>query len=510
VVTNPSHGTLSGTAPNLTYKPAASYHGTDSFTFKANDGQADSNTATVSITINGLPDKPTATGPIDEATVAPGDVTLQSSAYGGDPERESHVQTHWRVRRIDQVAFFHEVSSESDFTEHTVTGLEAGLKYAWQVGYEDSFGNISWSDEYVFKVGTSVEEIIPKIEPGTEVDDFRMISFVHWPDDPAATIVFGVTYDTDFFRIGTYNPTKGSYVEYGSDLKIKPGRAYWVLARNGVEITYDGIPVSTDNDIEVELLYNSDTQDGWNMIGCPNAKNYFWDDVQVVVYDADGRIVSGPTAISDLTDPNDYIDIRIWKWNNDSANPYMSYKPGDEFLMEAYGGFWVKVKKANVHLRFRKVVQQIRLFNPSKKIDDLVDRDERARRITDSGDSPPMPIGDFSSSSGGMSCFIATAAYGSSMERHVKILRTFRDRYLLSRTAGRWFVNTYYRFSPPLANCIASHDSLRVMVRLSLLPVVGMSWMVLTIGFIPSLAFIFLFGVGLVGLIGLRKRFQMT
>jgi hypothetical protein len=299
-------------------------------------------------------------------------------------------------------------------------------------------------------------------------------------------------------------------VEYGSDLKIRPGRAYWVLARNGVEITYDGIPVSTDNDIEVELLYNSDTQDGWNMIGCPNAKNYFWDDVQVVVYDADGHIVSGPTAISDLTDPNDYIDIRIWKWNNDSANPYMSYKPGDEFLMEAYGGFWVKAKKANVHLRFRKVVQQTRLFNPSKKIDDLVDKDERGRKITDSGDSPPMPIGDFGSSSGGMSCFIATAAYGSSMERHVKILRTFRDRYLLSWTAGRWFVNTYYRFSPPLANCIASHDSLRVMVRLSLSPVVGMSWMVLTIGFIPSLAFIFLFGVGLVGLIGLRKRFQMT
>jgi hypothetical protein len=338
------------------------------------------------------------------------------------------------------------------------------------------------------------------------VDDIRMVSFVHWPENPASTIVFGVTYDTDFFRIGSYNPVKGSYVEYGSDLKIKPGRAYWVLARNGVEITYDGIPVSTDNDIEVELLYNSHTQDGWNMIGCPNAKNYFWDDVQVVEYDADGHIVSGPTAISDLTDPNDYIDIRIWKWNNDSAEPYISYKPGDEFLMEVYGGYWVKVKKAKIHLRFRKVVQQTRLFSPSKRIDDLVGKDDRGRGITDSGDSPPMPIGDFSSSSGGMSCFIATAAYGSPMERHVKILRTFRDRYLVPRTAGKWFVNSYYRISPPLADFIAGHDSLRIMVRLSLLPVVGMSWVVLTIGSIPTLAFIFLFGIGLVGLIGFRKR----
>ena len=47
----PSHGTLSGTAPNLTYTPAANFFGTDSFTFTANDGAVGSNTATVSITV---------------------------------------------------------------------------------------------------------------------------------------------------------------------------------------------------------------------------------------------------------------------------------------------------------------------------------------------------------------------------------------------------------------------------------------------------------------------------
>jgi regulation of enolase protein 1 (concanavalin A-like superfamily) len=51
VVTPPAHGTLSGTAPSLTYTPAAGYAGPDAFTFKANDGQADSNTATVSLTV---------------------------------------------------------------------------------------------------------------------------------------------------------------------------------------------------------------------------------------------------------------------------------------------------------------------------------------------------------------------------------------------------------------------------------------------------------------------------
>ena len=51
VVGSPSHGTLSGTAPNLTYTPAASYTGLDSFTFVAHDGQADSAPATISITV---------------------------------------------------------------------------------------------------------------------------------------------------------------------------------------------------------------------------------------------------------------------------------------------------------------------------------------------------------------------------------------------------------------------------------------------------------------------------
>jgi len=51
VVTAPSHGTLSGTAPNLTYTPTSGYSGSDSFTFKVNDGALDSAAATVSITV---------------------------------------------------------------------------------------------------------------------------------------------------------------------------------------------------------------------------------------------------------------------------------------------------------------------------------------------------------------------------------------------------------------------------------------------------------------------------
>jgi hypothetical protein len=51
VVSAPAHGVLSGTAPNLTYTPTLDYSGADSFAFKANDGQVDSNVAAVAIAV---------------------------------------------------------------------------------------------------------------------------------------------------------------------------------------------------------------------------------------------------------------------------------------------------------------------------------------------------------------------------------------------------------------------------------------------------------------------------
>ncbi len=50
VETPPSHGTLSGTAPDLTYTPDSGYSGADSFDFTVDDGAA-SDTATVSIEV---------------------------------------------------------------------------------------------------------------------------------------------------------------------------------------------------------------------------------------------------------------------------------------------------------------------------------------------------------------------------------------------------------------------------------------------------------------------------
>ncbi|WP_435169101.1 Ig-like domain-containing protein [Paenibacillus glycanilyticus] len=61
LVTAPVNGTVVLNADGTyTYTPNQDYNGSDSFTFKANDGKADSNVATVTLTINAVNDAPTA------------------------------------------------------------------------------------------------------------------------------------------------------------------------------------------------------------------------------------------------------------------------------------------------------------------------------------------------------------------------------------------------------------------------------------------------------------------
>jgi len=76
---------------------------------------------------------------------------------------------------------------------------------------------------------------------------------------------------------------------------------------------------------------------------------------------------------------------------------------------------------------------------------------------------------------GPLSCFIATAAYGSETAEELDTLRAFRDKKLMNSELGRWFVDTYYRVSPPLAHFIAEHEELRITVREAMLnPIVNL------------------------------------
>jgi hypothetical protein len=76
-------------------------------------------------------------------------------------------------------------------------------------------------------------------------------------------------------------------------------------------------------------------------------------------------------------------------------------------------------------------------------------------------------------------CFIATAAYGTPMAEEIQVLREFRDQYVLTNSLGQALVDLYYQVSPPIADFITDHPSLKPIVRAGLMPVVAICSIVL-------------------------------
>src|SRR5439155_23026070 len=98
LVDGPSHGALT-LNPNgsFTYTPAANFNGSDSFTYKASDGVAQSNVATVTLTISAVNDAPVA---LNDAYATNEDTPLTVSApevLGNDTDVDGDALTTVRA-----------------------------------------------------------------------------------------------------------------------------------------------------------------------------------------------------------------------------------------------------------------------------------------------------------------------------------------------------------------------------------------------------------------------------
>jgi hypothetical protein len=107
--------------------------------------------------------------------------------------------------------------------------------------------------------------------------------------------------------------------------------------------------------------------------------------------------------------------------------------------------------------------------------------------------SPPVTPGGGGGRGG---CFIASAAYGSSLEPEVNVLRAFRDRYLLSHRPGQALVTLYEQCSPAVAEFIAKHESL---------PVVGVCYLTLSIGMMTTIGILAALSVGIIAVARIRR-----
>lgn len=165
-VSNPNHGILSGTSPNLIYTPSHDFNGADSFTFKVNDGQADSNIATINITIT--PSQPRITGvylPLIGGRIEEGIMTIddqfttvaeRTPGFGGMYADEEVNILYVYMREGDSeaaVAAIRDVFKENNLPSN-VQVLQAAFDFLQLKQWHDLMA------EHVFKIsGVSLTDI---------------------------------------------------------------------------------------------------------------------------------------------------------------------------------------------------------------------------------------------------------------------------------------------------------------------------------------------------------------
>lgn len=140
IVTQPQHGILTGTPPNLTYTPNQNFNGPDTFNFKANDGELDSNIATITINVSAVNDAPIVSAPTsvttNQGSTAPFTLGVSDVDVGANRVRVSLVVSHGTLNLVSTQGLIF-ISGVADFTGSLadVNAAMSNVTYRHTPGY---------------------------------------------------------------------------------------------------------------------------------------------------------------------------------------------------------------------------------------------------------------------------------------------------------------------------------------------------------------------------------------
>lgn len=160
-----------------------------------------------------------------------------------------------------------------------------------------------------------------------------------------------------------------------------------------------------------------------------------------------------------VSNPNYHNDIQDYRFIEDKRNAYATIPFINGEIIADEERYWGN-----------RLIEQKWLKNPKhERVNKLVIpwvKLEISLKMWKEAQPPPITF------SGMDGCFIATAAYGTSMCNELDILRNFRDTVLAKNIIGRFLVKTYYMTSPPIADFISHFNILRWIIRQFLKPII--------------------------------------
>lgn len=306
----------------------------------------------------------------------------------------------------------------------TLTGLSSSTTYNFRVNSSDSSGNISRSANRTLRLSNTAPVIGSFYTSATRTQPGYTLVFYAEASDPDGIVS---NYEWDFDGDGVYDSETGSTAS-ASHAYSSAGT---YSARVRVTDNSGGAVVSSAVTIYAETSTTNQAPTILSFTASPSSG-------------------TAPLAVtfSVSTDEDGYLTYYEWDFDGNGTFDATTTSSPTAYTYETAGTYSARVRVTDD-------------FNATA-----------ASETTVTVTAPESGGGGSSSATSGGGCFIATAAFGSPLDQHVASLRAFRDRYLITNPAGRAFVSLYYRVSPPIAEIIARHEGLKMIVRAALTPVV--------------------------------------
>ncbi|MDW8069689.1 MAG: Ig-like domain-containing protein [Anaerolineae bacterium] len=312
-VSGPTNGMLTlNQDGSFTYKPNPNFFGTDSFKYKAYDGQLYSDEVTVTITVNPVNDAPTAQADLytlNEDT----QLTVQASGVlGNDSDIEGDTLTAVLVSGPAHGTLTLNQDGSFTYTPNPDFFGTDSFKYK-------AYDGQLYSDEVTVTINVTM---VPYGARLTLPVGWNMVSVPLKPIAPnnTPTAVFGD--DISPLFIFRWNPSTG---QYETPATIDPGHGYWVyIMTEGITVDIEGAQ-RIDGNYEVAL-----PKAGWHMISTPTVNVYwgyckFKKGTETKTYDE--AISAG------------WIGPYLFRWNP-AENKYTYFTAAG--VIEPWVGYWIR------------------------------------------------------------------------------------------------------------------------------------------------------------------------